>query len=217
MAHAFDTGLATPQRTLVRDGVVTALGPLLLSNGLYLRYIGIFAGTLDGGMGEREELLDQLQGQAPAVLVALGRKTYEAAGATTQRNRYRGAIAVHVHVASNHMRSREARQAGDVVAAASVTKDPGLDTILEHVEELLIGYQIPDGNDSVYRLVPEDEDEVWHDNQISIWRQRYTVRVQRNINVYRDAVTLLTEIYTEHDQDDAPVSPLLTTLTEIAE
>lgn len=211
MAHAYDTGLAQPIRTVLRDGVVTRLARLQASQGGYLRALIPFGNRMlaHDDVDGLDFLLKVLNGRAPAVAVAIGDRTFNAGGAGGYNQR--ATYDVLVYVAGNHMRSREARQAGDVASAASDVKDPGLDTILEHVEELLTGWKV-DSSNVIGELRPSREVERWNDDRIAVWEQLYTVPVSRSINQDRDIVARLTRIDTQHKFDGVAIAA---TQTEI--
>jgi hypothetical protein len=253
VAHSFDTGLAKPQRALVRDAVLARLAPLRRTAGGAggaggELWGGVWAGSWDvPWFGEPAEgdappslyvnalkgipsrldrddvdyILHTVGGQFPAILVALGRKTYRPAGLSGPRDQYQGTLEVFVYVASDNARSPDlARVAGDAAAAASNERDPGTETMLEHVEELLLGYQPPSANDTVYQLVPLEESELWHgfgDNHVTVWEQRYEVAVQRDLLRHKDVDETLVDIDTLSNLDGADeVNPVARTLTTLS-
>jgi phage gp37-like protein len=220
VAHEFDTGLAKPQRTRIREEIASALAGLLYTPtptpAGYLRAIVQFAGTVKGANDADgiAMLYDVLQGRAPAVAISIGRKQYENAGATREADQWRATYSIDIYVASNQTRSRESRLSGDVASAASTVADPGVEVILEHVEELLSGRSL--GVSTVYRLAPVTEDEVVHTNDMTIWSQSYQLRTQRDVNPYRDVTTMLAEVQALHYVDGmAAPSPLIDALSEI--
>lgn len=194
MAHAFDHGLAKPLRTLVRDGVVAALQPLLVSSGGYLLAVEALSSQVrsddDETMGRIHEVLS---GRSPAVLVALGGKEYTEAG--NLQHRWSADLTVQVIVFSNHARSLEARLAGDVVSAASDLADPGIDVVLEHVEQLLIGNNLVIGS-KAHTLLPQREEEISTDDGQSVWAQTYAIKVSRDVLDSRVALTRIGEFLT---------------------
>jgi hypothetical protein len=221
-AHAFDTGLLNSQRSTIRAALVTRLGALLKSNGRYMRSVQPLPRAYRGeGDEEGESILSTaFQGQAPALGVALGRKTYEAAD--IEAHIARGEITVTIYAVSQNVRAEvEGRLEMDKIGGASIDADPGIEAMLEHVEELLLGQSIPVAGTTELRPVSEDEVQTFED--VTIWEQVYTLNVERQINPHRAATVVATEIeghHTPHDiEETAPenLNPLVTTLAELEE
>jgi hypothetical protein len=209
MAHAFDTGLSRPQRTLIRSGIVTLLSGLLRSNGGYLAAVIPWAGVVRGytDVDGVDELKKALQGRAPAIAVALGDRVSEAAGMGGFN--WKGAIEVSLYHYANHQSSiTEGRTSSNAAALASDVLDPGLDVMLEHAEELLVGQSVggalvtnPIGErtrkaPTIHRITPTREEELLTDPTHTLWVQRYAVQVDRKIDRYRGVTELLEEIRT---------------------
>lgn len=200
MAHTFDHGLAKPLRTLVREGVIARLGRLLISAGGYLSAIipvgSVVRGTED--VDGISYMFDALNGRAPAIAVAIGDETFTPAGMSGYQ--WRSTLDVRVYAITNNLRSREARQAADVVALASNAKDPGIDILLEHLAQLLIGYQIassssPKGQ-QIFELRPTRQQELVNNNAMALWEAVFTVDLSREINAKRDVNTAITSLWT---------------------
>lgn len=205
MAHEFDTTLGEAQRTKVRAGVAAKLAPLLRSEGLYLLGIFEIGRVIKNGTEEEiDEIANVAKGQTPCVMIALGRKTYVPTGTTGYRDIVQGNLTVHIYVLSRSFRSSKARLAGDVVSAASDAADPGVETILEHIEELLIGHQVQ-GAGSVYQLVPTHEDEIDAGEDYVLFEQQYEVKVTRDHRRYKGITQLITEIRTRGLPDGVPL------------
>lgn len=225
-AHTYDTGLALAQRTLIRNAVIAKLAPLLRANGRYVlaikpiprRYRG------EGDIEGRQQLVNALLGQTPAIGVALGRKTYEATDGDAFISL--GELELSIVVISQHGRDPalvEGRLATDPVGDAAITADPGIEAMLEHVEELLLGQSI--GVAGTSELRPVDEEEVETAENGSIWQQTYSIRVERQINPSRGN-TLITSIEAKTtpegiaDSDPnsaADLNPLIDTITTLEE
>lgn len=221
MAHQFDTGETRAQRSLIRAAVVAKLAPLLSSNGLYLRAIKPFAKVFASRSGE--ELMDDLgfaqevlQGQAPAILVALGDKSYKAGGTRSPQTSFFAELDIRVYVLSEHNRAREAgRLSDDASSAVANSVDPGIDIMLEHVEQLLIGFT-PDVN-GAQCLRPTSETEIVTLPGISIWEQAYHCNVERWINPDRAITAMLLSIRNENNlENTAAPNPLAITITGIS-
>jgi len=215
MAHAFDTGLAASQRKTIRDALVTRLGALKKVEGLYLAAVKPSALVFDGTQESLDQLREEVKGQTPAILVACGRKTFGAAGATTARDRHAATLEVHVYVCSDNVRGYVARVAGDVVSEADDEADPGTDTMLEHVEELVNGYRISDASETIHGLIPVDEDEVYHGQDFAIWHVRYTVLVERTTLRNKGITELVESILTTQDLEDVAAADQVVALTEL--
>jgi hypothetical protein len=226
-AHVFDTGLAYAQRSLIRDAIVTRLSALL-TTAAPSRYLHAVKPIARPYRGEGDEdgaaiLVSALLGQAPAIAVALGRKTYEATDAEPYTSR--GTIDVAIYVLSKHPRGLvDGRLKTDVAGNAAITADPGIEAMLEHVEELLLGQSL--GIAGVSELRPVDEDEVATADDGTIWEQTYTIGVERQINPSRLMTTVIDSIegrHTPHDiedddeESDEDLHPLVTTVAELDE
>lgn len=217
-AQVYDTGLLVSQRSAIRAQVIENLAPLLFSNGMYLRAIKPLARPLAGAGDEEGLALINLAlgGQAPAVLVALGKKTYEAAGSDYTIGR--GILDVVVYVCSANPRAMDVgRLSPDVVSMTDVTADPGIETMLEHVEQLLDGQDI--GVHTVYEMLGEAEDVVYSGLDYTIAEQLYRVKVDRVINAERLLTTIATSISAtttlgDNDPNTAP-NPIVTTITDL--
>lgn len=211
MAHVFDTLLATPQRTLIRRAVLQRLAPLTRASGLYLEALEGYPSAITSPE-DAAELYTLFNGRAPAVLVACGRKTYDPRSVTGEGDRYTGELVVDIIVVNQHARSPLARVEADVVADADVTKDPGTEVILEHTEELLIAADFPTSEDSVAQLRPEVEEEVWHNQEITVWRQSYRVEVARILDHTKGLGGMQQMLATVRD-DGAPAADSFTEKT----
>ncbi|MDQ3295076.1 MAG: hypothetical protein M3619_00640 [Myxococcota bacterium] len=222
MPHVYDTGLAIPQRTAIRDAILAKLAPLkktavpaayVAANGIKTLPRPLRGAGDDDGM---TMLANAMQGQAPAIAVALGRLTYEGGG--TSSTEVGAELEVVLYVASAHQRSPDAgRLFGDVLASASNSNDPGIFTMLEHVRERVLGQSL--GVAGVGVLVPAEEDEVYTGDDATIWEQRYTLSLDVPINPFRAVTQLLTSIQGEHELDEIAdghaLDPLVTTIATI--
>lgn len=181
MAQAFDTGLSLAQRTILRNAVVAALEPLQKSEGGYLASVRPVSCVVLGKQDVEgvAELYQQMDAGSPMVGIALGKGTGEGTGMAGPH--YQKNVEVHVYALSANARGFLARMAQDAGSLASDTFDPGIETILEHVDELIEGLQIKDTPAfTIKGLDFLDEDELWHEGDRTIWRARYEVKVERN-------------------------------------
>lgn len=186
-----DGGLARPQRSLVRQHVIAALEPLLKINGLYLHSIVALPMPLRT-VEDLEYFKREVQGSTPTVAVALGTKGYTRDGLEATEVELKLEIAV--YIASSNARSFVAgRLEQDVSATSDLTADPGIETILEHVEALLLGQEL--GLSTVGGpLVGESEEPLFTLPEYSVWAQTYSVEMQRDVNVARSITAVLTSI-----------------------
>lgn len=210
MPHVYDSGLVVPQRTALRAAIVSRL-LLLKRPQLYLQAVDVLPGRLDGGDDDTmSELATLLQGRTPAMLVALGRA--DAAGSGMPASTTRLEYEIVVYIADAHARGTVlGRLAGDA-AAADVTKDPGIETMIEHAEELLLGRDL--GIPGVTELRLESEDPVRSDEVFTLWALTFKARGMRDVNHNRAITTLLTEIDAGHHVDGAdPANPVSVTRT----
>lgn len=218
--HKFDTGLFAAQRTVVRLGVAEMLRPLLLPQlgGSANGYIRSIRGLPRPLRAHSEEELgwigNAVQGQAPCVLIALGSKGYGPHGMDGPSVHYAGELEIVIYAVSLNSRAFiEGRLAADVVGTANVSNDPGIETLLEHIEELLIG-QDPNV-EGIHELRPQSEDEVFTGGE-TVWEQRYTCKVEREINPARLVTGIVTTIETKNNLDGAnAANPVVDTITTV--
>ena len=212
MPHVYDHGGAVPQRTALRNALLTRLSVLKRPT-MYLHAVSALPTPL-AAMDEAADayLSRAVGGRYPAVAVALGRG--DAAPAGMPQSHARKTIEVAVYVMSAHGRDYvEGRLSGDV-SAATVTNDPGIETMLEHVEELLLGRDL--GVPGVSELRPVHEQEVWSGDDFTVWELLFTARVDRTINHNRLVTTLLAEIDARHEVEGAdPDNPEAVSLTTL--
>lgn len=210
MAHTFDTGLARPQRTTLRNGAVTLLAGLRRPAG-YLQAVIPWGGVVRGFTDDLgiDQLWKALMGRAPAIAVSLGDRANEPAGMGGFNGK--GPIELLVYFYSNHLRELEAgRLSQDAVALANDVADPGLDVMLEHAEELLVG-QYVGTNKTIKQIALRREEELRTENGFTLWVQRYAVEITRTINPHRGLTQMLEELRTvirpSEVASDIPANP----------
>jgi hypothetical protein len=213
MAHAYDTGLAKPQRTLIREAVMARLA-LLKKPTLYLQAVAALPIKIQGrsdeeGMGFLQLALN---GASPAVVVVLGRGDIAAAGQNAAHARKTIELVVYV-VSSNVRGVVDGRLAGDAAAATSDSADPGIETMVEHVEQMLLGYDL--GIDGVDEIRPVSEDELATGQDVTIWEVVFSIRVDRSINHDRHLTQLLLEIETRNRVHGSAAAGDYVTLTAL--
>ncbi len=205
MAHAFDTGLALPQRTVVRRGAVTILSGLKRPTGYLLAVIpwGSVVRSYTDEVGVRE-LMDSLI-RTPSIAVAVG----DAASTRTTIGGFNASKTVDllVYHSSGHQRDRLlGRTETDVAGGAANVNDPGLDVMLEHAEELLVGQRCG-GHPSIKQVIADREEELVTDTAVTIWLQTFKVELKRSINEFRNVTQLLTSIRWRLATDPDEVPP----------
>ena len=210
MAHVFATGSTIPTRRAVRQFVMQALAPMLRSSGRYL------AATVEIPfsmrlLGPEDEAIasDLIGGQSPAIGVAIGNANFD--DRSPDGRLWTGALQVALYVFVRHQRSAMSSVAGDVLSQFDVTKDPGIETILQHSIELLAGRdtQIPEAPS----LVPESEELVFVGDGWQIWEQLYRARTTFTAMPDREGISA-TAIEINSDQEPGPS---LVTLIDLEE
>lgn len=215
--HKFDTGLHRAQRTEIRQALIERItGALGKVEGGYLRAVVSIPRPLKNDSAEEIGLIyDRVQGQQPCVAIALGRKEYQADGMDIPAVNFRGYIDLAIYAISGNLRERvDGRLATDVSGAADVTADPGVDIILEHLEEVLLGQELD--LKTVYELRPVSEDELATFADVAIWEQRYLIGVDRSIDPDRDNEDVLMSIEAKNNLTDADdENPLVETVSDV--
>lgn len=198
MAHRFDSGMSMPVRTAVRAAAKSALAPLLKSNGRYLASLIDMPAPLRFGAPEDETVLNDLvAGNSPTVGIAIGRQNFTSVG--TNGTAWRGTLTLNVYVCVRHQRSVMAALTGDVVSAADVTKDPGGETVLEHVFERLSG--LSTGINVAPTIRADSEEPAFFGVDWQVWEQSYTVATTWQLNPNRDVVEVVGEVQVNNKLD----------------
>lgn len=218
----FDSGNGRPMRSIIREALVERLAttptgngkPLMKSQGGYLAKIGVLPRPLKGESDEELAFVwIALQGATPALCVALGRMEMTPIDGNEA---YLGELEIAVYSLSRNLRSFvEGRLAPDIVASRDPAADPGIETMLEHVREILCGQELP--VHGVHELRPKVEDEVVTDGEGSLWEQRFTVVVEASVNPQRANSDLVTSIEAQHELDglDAAAQPFIDTVSNL--
>ncbi len=233
MAHAFDTGLARTQRTLIRDGIVELLGGLLHNDhdgelGGYLRAVIPWGGVIRGFTDEIgiDLLWSALNGRAPAIAVCLGDKVGQNAGLGGFNVKADLELVLY-HYSNNQISMTDGRTSISTRAGSSNARDPGLDVMLEHAEELVLGQRVgatlatnPIGEKSrstpsIKQVVFLREEELRTDKTLTLWAQRFSVRVDRVIDPHRGVTQMLEEIRTVLRTTDEAVEDIVAADQEI--
>ncbi len=206
MTWTFDTGRTTTQRAEVMAGVIAALQSLraftdagaAVTDG-FVQAVMPFGGVVRSYTDDMgiDQLWTLLQGYAPAIAVGLGEKRLRPIGMNGPSNpKQVGDLEVIVYVLNRNNATLLARLAGD----GSTATDVGMWHCLERIEEKLIGleittatlapggetpsnltYTVKPGKD-VKKLVLQLEEELATTNELTLWRQLYTIEVARSIN-----------------------------------
>jgi hypothetical protein len=217
MAHSFDTDLTVPQRTKLRDAVVTRLGGLLRTNGLYLDEVKPFGRPLRGTLGE-DELADLARVLVPGrstILVAVGAAKFKPLGVNGVKDRYLADVDLMLYFSSNNARSLIDRIVQDPGSVRSNKKDPGVEVMMEHARELMLGYQLTDASDTIYRIVPVDEDEIDTGDDYVFWMQNYIVQFEASVKRYKNITELMTLLHATYSEmtTETAQNPIVTTET----
>lgn len=219
VAHAFDTGAATSGRTLLRAAICERLEQLTVAEGLYLAAVVPLPAPFTDDEGAFEHMLkDIVGGRAPAVAIALGDGKISSGGAGYADEWY-AEVEVYAYAISMISSSTMLRLTGDALSASALAKDPGIETMLEHVLERLAGFKLTATGLSCNELRPLTiEPSFYFDPEVTIGRLSLTVRMRADVNRLRGFTQLLLGIDATHGEDDADagaVRPTLPTETDI--
>lgn len=192
MAHSFDTGAAQPQRTRIRNAAVSLLAGLKRPTG-YL--VEVMPTRLIVRTWQDRDGVATLFGtinRFPSIGVAVGDRVsnVKAIGGYQEQ----GDIELLLYFASNNARAGvEGRQAIDTAGLASDTADPGLDVMMDHAKELLIGRYSDAGLD-IKQIRPSREEQLVTEAPVEIWLQTYMVTTLVQISEFRTVTQLLESI-----------------------
>lgn len=224
-AQVYDTGLDVPQRTAVRSAIVAKLQPLLKANGLYMRGIAPLARPYRGAGDDAGLVLINmaLQGRAPAVLVALGAQRFKEMDVSLDTITSELEVVVYA-VGANPRAMDDGRLAPDVTAMTDVAADPGIETMLEHIRQLLLKVDL-DVN-GVYELQLVEETDTFTGAEITVFEQSYRVRCDVAVDPNRALKTssiwgptipqVATSILASNNLDGAdPANPIAQSLTTL--
>lgn len=208
MAHRFDSGLGLSQRAAIRRAVVAAIEELRLpvspgGGALYLQAVVELATPVRFTQDYDEEHFRLVvAGRSPAVAVALGDRTFSSYGSDNEE--WKGALDVHVYSSSANARGAFARVAGDVASEVSITADPGVEVIAEHIFERLSG--APLAGLHVGEVRPVREGIVLLAEDATVFEQVFSVEVLTPVNPRRALIVKATSIDTSHTDHDNPLT-----------
>lgn len=182
----FDTGLAAPQRTLLRAAILQQMQPLLKVNGGFIKKIASLPYAVGHSTDDLAWIVEAIDYQVPAVIVALGKQEYESVGTTGLE--WEGELEVVLYVASGNARDIVVgRLATDVQGQSDPTADQGIEATLELVmRQLVLGQQFGIATTHEFRATSEEPLVTFA--EYTLWEQRYLTRVEVVIDPYR-AVT----------------------------
>lgn len=157
------------ERLNVERAALGALDGLRRAVGGYLEAVEPYAGQLGGD--DLDAVRNRLLGRSPAVLVSTGDGDYD----TKAMSRRRAVVVLELHVdcISGHLRSPEARLAGDEAGELG-QGDPGLYVILADVRDRLMG--MPLGVAGSAPPILSREDVLLVADDLAICRATYLVR-----------------------------------------
>lgn len=208
---AFDGGAGKSQRAIVIDAITTMLAPLHINQGGYLQAIE-GSTSLAKGPDDDEgcaDIVEQLNGRCPGVLVATGDMDFETAGDV---DRWKSPLQVHLYFFSNHMRHRfDGRGTADIVSYADGRADPGVFTAMEHARNLICAQRAGGALSQIKDLRPVTERRIAADSEKEIWEQIYIVLVSHTINTKRNVTLELKQIntYTRSSEQLVTDDPLV--------
>ena len=159
------------------------------------------------------DMIDQLAGRMPGVLVATGDAELDTAG---DISRWQAQLDVHVYFLNNNARNRLSRTVQDVVALADPTADPGVFVAMEHVRMLLAG-QKPGGFTQLKQVIPIRERRIGTDGERVIWEQIYRTRVSIQVDLKRDISLVMEQIntYNRLAEQASTDDPIVSTETKV--
>lgn len=214
--YLFDSGLGKPQRLVVIDAVADLLQRLHRQNGGYLEAIETTSSIVDERRDDHDivDIVDQLGGRVPGVLVSSADRDFDSAGAVSQ---WQGPLEVHVYFLTNSMRDRLTRVGGDQESLATPTADPGVFVMMEHALMLLGGQKPGATNGSIKELRPTREHRIGTDGDHELWRQVYTVQMVNTLDHKRDIDLELKQINAYHRlaEQSSSDDPIVNTETDI--
>ncbi len=159
-------------REKIEDGIIETISAALLKTRNtttgYLATVAPYNGQVDQEDGP-DDLIRAFRGKYPGILVGPGGSSFDAE--SVARTRFKRVVSVDLYFASNHMRTRESRHRGDVVAGQDDTADPGIYTIIEDVFSLIAGNDLQ--LDCVGPLGPIREDLLIQEKTLTVWRVSY--------------------------------------------
>lgn len=210
MTRTFDTRAHLPQRTLIRRGVISLLSQLKRSNGGYLIDVVPFGAVVRSytDIDGVAMLIETLKGRTPSIAVGLG----DAAGSINDIGGFQADKEIQVclyHCSAHGRNLLVGRHEQDVNADISDTVDPGLDVMMEHAEELVIGQYcgIVPPIPSIKQARIDREEELHTMAPLTIWLQTFRVPVKRDINQFRNVTQILQSIAWRLAIDPAEVPP----------
>jgi hypothetical protein len=192
MAHSFDTGAAKPQRTRIRQGAVSLLSGLKRPTG----YLVEVMPTRLVVRSWRDEvgcaMLYATLVRFPSIAIAVGDRSSEVKGIGGYQER--GELELLLYHASNNARAGVAgRQEIDSGGLAADTADPGLDVIMDHAKELILGQRLDSGSD-IKQVRPDHEEQLYTAAPVEIWLQAFKVTTNVQISEFRTVTQLLESI-----------------------
>ena len=190
MTLTYATGLALPQRTIVRRAAVELFSALKRANGGYLADVKSFGGVVRTYTDQPDiELLQKAMGSTPSIGVALATREFQdlaigvggaRGGGSTQAL---SQMQLLLYFANQHGRDGlTGRHESDSVALVDDAADPGLDVMMEHAIELMHGQYPTLTVGTVKQIKIQREEELATLPEITIWVQTYRVVLQSYAN-----------------------------------
>lgn len=225
MPRSFDSGFALPMRTMMRHGVMNLLAPTLYDqslnpNGYASGVIGFpfvmrYRGDDDF---ETDVLVELARNRAPGYAVATGDMKVGRGGAVGKNL---GTLDVVIYSFNDHKRDLvEGRLEGDVEADQALSKDPGIDVMLEYAFQLVADRKVEAMGTKGKEIRFAEEHHVFTHKSITVWASSFTVEVERNVNQNPGVTQLITGLDAKHRfrgdiAPDPTADPLIETLSLI--
>jgi hypothetical protein len=191
MTRTYDTGLTTPISTAVRNAFVAKLQPLALGQPKGYAYILPIGFVVEDGDTDALDLfISEVQRATPVIAVAIGTSSSAEAG-NSKRNI--AEFEVHVYFYSPHRGgSTLGRMIPNAAAIANDVIDPGVDASIELAWMLLQNVELHVAQ--VHKPRHQRNEQVEVTDAHTIWRSRFIVPYQADVNHDRNVTQLLDRI-----------------------
>lgn len=214
MTRTYDTGLAGPVRTLIREAIIGLLEPLLREQGGFALGVDSMPCLIPKHVDDSYEvelLEDILNARSPAYLVAVGDMKAKAAGSGGDTGTYE----IEVYAVTKHMRHLVlGRLSSDAAAIGNDALDPGIEVMIELARMYLNGQRLgppPKAGDPpslakiASQLALEGERHIVTHRELTIWAIGFSVDVSLESEFHRGATEFITSVLISHHVGIDPV------------
>lgn len=213
MTQPFDSGLTRSRRELVQDRIAVLVTPFTVAqpNG-FLEAVEPIDFEVTGSDETLNALETILQGRAPAIAIAaLGSKGTQTGGPGSSVHE----LDVLIYFVSRHARGLvDGRARADAISDLALKSDPGIFAAMELVWSRLFDADMKPATSHPMKLV--DDDPVAASPDLTVWRQRWRVRLTMDANLARDITQKFLEAATKlHLQPDDPGKAEIDVTTEV--